>query len=143
MTRKKLTEAVAATVEECGFTFQTGGEYRIASELRKLPAAWLHPPELTANEGREEGFKTYSVEIELIEQYAGNKPLAKEEQWDGLEARAAQICALVGARAEIQVVSDIALSPAELSLTARGELSLNLKFKVRMPFCNHCDGRLQ
>lgn len=138
--RKKLTEAVAAAVEQCGFAFQTGFEYRIAPELRQLPAAWLHPPHLVRTEGRREGFKTYSVELELIGKYAGNEAAAKEERWGELEAMAARICASVGQCADVQEVSDVVLAPAELSLTARGELSLNIKFKVRMPFCKYCDG---
>ncbi len=140
MTRKKLTDAIAAVAERCGFAFQTGFAYRIALGLGRLPAAWLHPPVLTRTQGRREGFKTYSAEMELIEKYGGNEAAAKEEQWDSLEAQAARICSLLGECAEIREVSNIALAPAELSLTAQGELSLNLKFEVTMPFCEYCDG---
>ena len=126
--------------ERCGFAFQTGFAYRIAPELRQLPAAWLNPPALTGTEGRREGFKTYSVEMELIGKYGDNDAWAKEEQWDELEAQAGRICTLLGECADVQEVKNVELAPAELSLTARGELSLNLKFKVRMPFCEHCDG---
>ncbi len=70
----------------------------------------------------------------------GVEAAAKEERWGELEAMAARICASVGQCADVQEVSDVVLAPAELSLTARGELSLNIKFKVRMPFCKYCDG---
>lgn len=137
-----MTEAVAAVAGECGFAFQTGFAYRIAPELRQLPAAWLHPLVLTRTEGRREGFKTYAVEMELIGRYGGNDAAAKEEQWDELEQLASRICLLLGERMEVQEVTDVTHAPAELSLTARGELSLNLKFRVRMPFCDHCDGEV-
>lgn len=61
MTRKILTDAVAEAAEQCGFSFHTGFEYRLASELKRVPAVWLNPPELEKTEGRNEYMNAASV----------------------------------------------------------------------------------
>ena len=139
MTRKKLTEAIAGATREYGFAFQTGAAYRIAPELKRLPAAWLHPPRCEKTEGRNEGFVTYSVKLELMEAYEAGRGTAEDERWAGLEEKASAICRRLGQGEGIQVVSGMEFLPAELSLTAQGEQSLGVQFKVRMPFCKYCD----
>ncbi|MCL2560878.1 MAG: hypothetical protein FWE10_00960 [Rikenellaceae bacterium] len=141
MTREKLTQAVAEAVEASGFAFQTGFGYRIALEIKRLPAAWLHPPTLEKKEGRNEGFIIYGVELDLVEiccTEGGNIADVKERQWAALEDKAREICRRIGEAECVQVVTDIALKPAEMSLTAKGELSLGVRFRVRMSYCECC-----
>lgn len=142
MTRKKLTEAVRNAALAVGFDFQTGFDYRIAPEIKKLPTAWLHPPTLKKKEGRNEGFVVYLVKIDLIDDYANADANQKEIKWNALEKNANQICTHIAKDDNIQTLTDVTLSPAELSLTAKGEISLSLSFNVRMPFCEYCNGNL-
>lgn len=138
MTRKKLTDAIRAAVESEGFLFHTGFEYRIAPGLTKLPAAWLHTPALEKKEGRMEGYAIYSVEIDLIES-CPKTAADKETNWEALENKASEICRRLRENPEIQEITQIEYAPAEFSVTAKGEISVRLSCKARVPFCNFCD----
>ena len=134
MTRKLLIEAVEEAAEKCDCSFHTGFEYRIAAQLKKLPAVWMAPPVLTVSRGRREGVKHYAVALKLISSCALNEQAAKERQWAQLEDTAARICLLVGENVDVRCVTGEEYSPAEFSLTASGELSLSVNFNVQMNF---------
>lgn len=138
MTRKKLTDAVAEAVRTEGFAFQTGFDYRIAPQLKQLPAAWLHTPALEKKEGRSEGYAVYAVKIDLIELCPASAH-DKESKWQTLETKAAAICQRLRENPDIQELTQIEYKPAELSLTAKGELSVGVSFRARVPFCDYCD----
>lgn len=134
MTRKLLISAVAEAAQECGYAFHTGFEYRINAELRELPALWLLPPKLTANDGREEGIRSYKVEFKLMITAEDNSPEKKERLWNMLEQTATGLCRLVEGNDFIRNVYGIECTPGEFSLTTRGELSMSVECSVDMPF---------
>lgn len=138
MKREKLKEAIAAAAAGFGYAFHTGFEYRIAPELKRLPAVWLHPPQLEKAEGREEGVLHYSVRLDLLKAQ-GRTPESREACWGALEADAVGICRRLGVEDAVRAVTNVECTPAEMSLTAKNELSVSVKFKVQMPFCRHCD----
>lgn len=139
MNRKKLIEAIAASCGGCGIRLQTGFAYRMAPELEQMPAAWLEPPRIEKTEGRTEGTKHYAVKMTLVDICPDPSENAKEQAWDRMERLAARILAALGEQECVRVVTDAELEPGEFSLTAEGELSLAVKFRVQVPFCDYCD----
>lgn len=124
MTRQKLLAAVETACKAAGFDFETGFEYRLASQVDRLPAAWLETPQLQKTEGRNEGVKHYSLKINLLTRCTDHTPAAKERDWAALEQSAAEILAGIRAAEGVKAVEDVALAPAEFSLTTGGELSM-------------------
>lgn len=134
MTRKTLVETVGDACRQSGFDFGTGFEYRIASQIESLPAAWLETPVLRKTEGRNEGTKHYSLKINLMDRCDDHSPEAKERRWSELESSASLIISRVGANEDVRLISDIEFTPAEFSLTNGGELSLSITCTVQIPF---------
>jgi hypothetical protein len=134
MTRKILTQAVENACRSLGFDFNTGFEYRLASQIERLPAAWLEPPRLEKTVGRREGTKVYSMKLDLLDRCTDHSPAAKEHRWNEFEERASQLTAAIGADDGIRMLTDIEFTPGEFSLTAAGELSMCVTCKVQIPF---------
>ncbi len=134
MTRTILIAAIERACNLIGFDFSTGFEYRLASQLERLPAAWLEPPKLLKTQGRKEGTKFYSVKINLLDRCTDHSPVAKERLWNNFEERASQMLSAVGNDENIRMLTDIEFTPAEFSLTTGGELSMCITFEVQIPF---------
>ncbi len=134
MTRELLLAAVEAACRRCGFDFQTGFDYRLASQLERLPAAWLETPRLEKTEGRREGTRFYSVKINLLDRCPSHDAAAKERSWGLLEERASKLLDSLGDDDNVRVITDVEFSPAEFALTTGGELSLAITCTVQMPF---------
>lgn len=137
MGRNKLINAIANAVEEGGYQFNSGFEYRMNSEIKNLPAAWLLPPQLVKREGRAEGVDHYAVSMRLIT-IAEKGQSAKNEQWSAMERQAVMITQKLQENDAINMVSDLSCDVSEFALTNRGELSLLVRFKVQMPFNAKC-----
>ncbi len=134
MTRKILVEVAEKACRQAGFDFSTGFEYRLSSQVERLPAAWLETPKLKKTEGRNEGVKHYAVKINLLDRCQSHSPQAKEDAWNSLEQRAAQILDSISENEAMRTISDIELTPSEFSLTTGGELSLCITCTALMPF---------
>ena len=134
MTRTILVDAVEKACRQCGFDFNTGFEYRLASQIERLPAAWLEPPKLQKTVGRREGTRFYTMKINLLDRCTDHSPAAKEQQWNKFEERASQLLCEIGCNDNIRVLTDIEFTPAEFSLTTGGELSMCITCGVQMPF---------
>lgn len=134
MTRTLLTRAVERACQLIGFDFNTGFEYRLASQIERLPAAWLEPPRLEKTVGRREGTKFYSMKINLLDRCTVHTPEAKERQWAEFEERASLLLTAIGDDDGIRVLTDIEFTPGEFSLTTAGELSMCVACKVQIPF---------
>jgi hypothetical protein len=134
MTRTILLSAVENACRQIGFDFNTGFEYRLATQIERLPAAWLEPPKLLRTAGRREGTKYYGVKINLLDRCTDHSPTAKERLWADFEERASRLLTAIGDDDNIRMLTDIEFTPAEFSLTTGGELSMCVTFTVIMPF---------
>lgn len=134
MTRKTLIEAAEKACIAQGFDFGTGFDYRLASQVERLPAAWLETPTLKKVEGRNEGVKHYALKINLLDRCANHSPSVKEQSWNALEQRASDILRSIGTHEAVRQLTDIEFAPAEFSLTTGGELSLSITCTAQMPF---------
>lgn len=124
MSRQTLTAAVETACKAAGFDFETGFEYRLASQIDRLPVAWLETPRLQKTVGRNEGIKYYAVKINLLDRPDNQSPTSREELWGTLENKANQIVDALRAHEVVIAIQDATSTPAECSLTAAGELSL-------------------
>jgi hypothetical protein len=137
MTRNQLITAVEKAAERDGIRFYTGPVYRINSELKELPALWLHPLKTVDRQGCSEGVVTYEAGIDLIGQCHGGSAQEREKAWQEMEERAAAISRAVAMDERVKSVGDVKITPTENSLTNRGEISVHLEMKVEMPFYNN------
>lgn len=134
MSRQTLTTAVESACKAAGFDFETGFEYRLASQIDRLPVAWLETPRLQKTVGRSEGTKYYDVKINLLDRCAGQTPDAREALWDLLESKASQIVDTLRTHEAVIAMQDVALQPGECPLTAAGELSLGVECVALISF---------
>ena len=86
----------------------------------RFPAVWLVPPHVVRVEGREEGEIVYRATLHLMR------------------------LAMIGRIGKLQGIfctGNIALTPAEFSLTRQGELSMKAEFDARLYFPNEPDDK--
>lgn len=66
---------------------------------------------------------------------------AKERQWAEMERDALAMIGRIGKQQGIFCTGNIALTPAEFSLTRQGELSMKAEFDARLYFPNEPDDK--
>jgi len=138
MAREKLIAALRAGALRSGFTPYYGPAYRINSQIDMLPAAWIEPLKLLSKSGRRECRATYRVTIKMMaaegmggfgsaERAGGaefSSGVGREKQWAELEEAFLKIAAGVAAEDFVASVGALKSACAELSLTSKGEISL-------------------
>lgn len=135
MLREKLNTAVKQAVTAEGYCFHSGFAYRINNEICQFPAAWLLPLQLSAVDGRHDGFVTYKATLYLMHLERKPKPETKERQWDEMERAALRIIDRITFSERVFNVSGIRCTPEENTLSNHGEISLKLECDVRLRFC--------
>ena len=134
MTRQHLISALRNVAGKLGYSFHTGFDYRINTGIKKFPAMWLLPPKLTQTEGRSEGTKKYEINLKIIHEGGNYDPGKKDRIWAAMEDDVSNLCLELYSSPHIISIKDTELSPQELSLTNRGELSMSVKFVLKMAF---------
>lgn len=134
MERKKLIADLRKAAGLCGYMFHTGMEHRINTELKKMPALWLVPPELINTKGWNEGTKQYRVKMFLIEKCREHSSEWKEETWQKLEETLTGIYKTLSKEPHIRTITDMEYHPQEFTITNRGEISIAATCKVHMNF---------
>lgn len=105
------------------------------------PAVWLVPPHVVRVEGREEGEIVYRATLHLMRLDRRYDEQAKERQWAEMERDALAMIGRIGKLQGIFCTGNIALTPAEFSLTRQGELSMKAEFDARLYFPNEPDDK--
>lgn len=141
MLRKQLSAAVRRAAEKSGYHFHQGFEYRMNEDPVRFPALWLAPPRVVRVDGRDEGQIVYRVAMHLLRLNRRFDEQAKEQVWDEMELDALQVIGLVGPQQGVFCTENIALTPAEFTLTRQGELSLKAEFDARLYFPNDPQNR--
>lgn len=141
MLRNQLSAAVESAAQELGYGFRQGFEYRMGEVPVRFPAVWLVPPRVTRVEGREEGEIVYRATLHLIRLDRRYDEQAKERQWAEMERDALAMIGRIGKQQGVFCTGNIALTPAEFSLTRQGELSMKAEFDARMYFPNEPDDK--
>lgn len=136
MIRQKLIAALRRAALSCGYTPYYGPQYRIASQVDVLPAAWIEPLKLTAKKGRSECLAQYRVTVKMIAPEERSAE-GRERQWNALERDFLEIVHSV-AREDFVVSADGAKSACgEASLTNKGEISLEGQIDITVAYL--CD----
>ena len=102
---------------------------------------WLVPPHVVRVEGREEGEIVYRATLHLMRLDRRYDEQAKERQWAEMERDALAMIGRIGKLQGIFCTGNIALTPAEFSLTRQGELSMKAEFDARLYFPNEPDDK--
>lgn len=134
MFRQQLSAALETAVREAGYAFYRGFEYRLNEKPLRFPAAWCAPPKMIRIDGRREGEATYRVTLHLMEKNLRYDETLKEQAWDRMERDALRIIRRAESCDEMFCAENIALTPAEFSLTVHGELSMKAEFDIRTDF---------
>ena len=134
MFRTRLRSFIQQEAEKSGYHFRNGFLYRITRNDLTFPALWMEPPSLTDAIGRHEGKITYHVTLHLITSGKNYDEAEKEAQWENLEKQALTWTQNLLAHDDIFSVDKIRCSPAEFSLTNRGEISLKIEFDTHFIF---------
>ena len=141
MLRNQLSAAVESAAQELGYGFRQGFEYRMGEVPIRFPAVWLVPPHVVRVEGREEGEIVYRATLHLMRLDRRYDEQAKERQWAEMERDALAMIGRIGKLQGIFCTGNIALTPAEFSLTRQGELSMKAEFDARLYFPNEPDDK--
>ena len=139
--RNQLSAAVESAAQELGYGFRQGFEYRMGEVPIRFPAVWLVPPHVVRVEGREEGEIVYRATLHLMRLDRRYDEQAKERQWAEMERDALAMIGRIGKLQGIFCTGNIALTPAEFSLTRQGELSMKAEFDARLYFPNEPDDK--
>ena len=99
----------------------------------RFPAVWLVPPHVVRVEGR--------ATLHLMRLDRRYDEQAKERQWAEMERDALAMIGRIGKLQGIFCTGNIALTPAEFSLTRQGELSMKAEFDARLYFPNEPDDK--
>ena len=134
MFRTRLSAALEKAARKTGYAFYRGFEYRLNEKPLRFPSVWCAPPKMIRIDGRMEGEATYRVTMHLMEKNLRYDETFKERIWDRMEQDALRIIRLTEPCDGIFCAENIALTPAEFSLTVHGELSLKAEFDVRTDF---------
>lgn len=134
MKRAEIIEAIRAVTTRRNYKFHTGFEYRINSELKELPAAWLLPLKVTKKEGRNEGELHYQATLKLIARCTEYDAKSKEQKWAEMERDALLISQELESAECINYIASANYEISEFSLTNRGELAATLQLKIVAPF---------
>ena len=137
MLRTLLTTALRKAVEQGGYTFYEGFEYRLTERSLTLPAAWMLPPKMTCVNGRNEGTVTYRLTLYLMQRAKQHTEAEKNLVWDSMEQELLALLNRLLPEEGIFSIENIASSPAEFSLTRQNELSLKTECDVRLYFSQH------
>ena len=100
-----------------------------------------YPPHVVRVEGREEGEIVYRATLHLMRLDRRYDEQAKERQWAEMERDALAMLGRIGKLQGIFCTGNIALTPAEFSLTRQGELSMKAEFDARLYFPNEPDDK--
>ena len=141
MLRNQLSAAVESAAQELGYGFRQGFEYRMGEVPIRFPAVWLVPPHVVRVEGREEGEIVYRATLHLMRLDRRYDEDAKDRQWAEMDRGALAMIGRIGKLQGIFCTGNIALTPAEFSLTRQGELSMKAEFDARLYFPNEPDDK--
>ena len=103
----------------------------------KLPCLWLCPLELTNKTGRNEGTKTYSGVIYVLDEIKGLAQEQKDSVWDRMESSVIQILNAVVGDEDIICVENIKCAPDEYALTGYQTISMSVHFDVKISYCEN------
>ena len=126
--REILTAALKKAVEEEGYIFYSGFEYRAGKIEGNFPAVWLAPPKLVNVTGEEDGEREYAVELVLMASGVGIKE--RGDVWSKLEQDAVEIYHRIGKECAVVRVEDLKCWPGEYALTGYGEVSMKMTCRV-------------
>ena len=132
--RKILTAGLERAAGEAGYAFYSGFGYRCGGTVCRFPAVWLMPPRLTEAATGDEGEALYRVEMVLMAAGAGVDGRGRERVWNRLERDALSICRRLARTAGVVRVWAAECGPGECPMTAAGEVSLKVSFRVSLFF---------
>ena len=136
MHRNNLTEAVAEAAQACELCFHNGFEYQINEALQETPALWLSYLEATKHNGVNEGVRTYTAKMFIIDIPQKNIAENPESTWLQMEKNAAKICSLIAEAECVKNISDVEFSATKNSITNRGEIAMQIKMNLHVPYIN-------
>lgn len=132
--REILTAGLERAAGEAGYAFYSGFGYRCGGTVCRFPAVWLMPPRLTEAATGDEGEALYRVEMVLMAAGAGVDGRGRERVWNRLERDALAICRRLARTAGVVRVWAAECGPGECPMTAAGEVSLKVSFRVSLFF---------
>lgn len=135
--------AVKQAVGREGYTFYSGFQYRIGRETQLFPAAWMTPVQLVKFEGREEGYATYKVTLQLLCLNKQYDEETKVKLWSRMEEQAIRVYHAIFPAEGVFAAQNLKTEPAEFTLTSHGELSLKVEFEAKMYYPNHAAVKIQ
>lgn len=135
MLREILTNTIKQAAIQCGYSFYKGFEYRLQQQAQVMPAVWLTPPEMIKIEGVNSGYITYRTTLTLLTLNNKFDEDQKEKSWDKMERDIITMVKKVQSSDKIHLVEKLKTTPAEFTLTNRGEVSLKAECEVKMYFC--------
>ena len=136
MYRNNVIEAVAEAAKICELNFHNGFEYQMNEVLQKVPALWLSYLEAAKHKGINDGVRTYSAKMLIIDMPQKSTAKNPETLWLQMEKNATKICSLIAEAECIKNISDVEFSATTNSLTNRGEVSIQIKMNIHVPFIN-------
>ncbi len=134
MFRTEILGLFREAASEAGLHFQHGFPYRMSRANLPLPALWLEPLVLREIEGRDEGTLCYRLSMYLMCADRKYDEAQKEEQWGALERTALEMIRAIVLKKTLLQISNVSCTPAEFTLTNRGELSIKCEFDLRIAF---------
>lgn len=129
MKREVLTDILREACVAAGYAFYTGPVHRAGGEVRAYPAAWLEPPVMKSSEGRGEGTLTYRITLHLM---ALPQAGGQDGMMAALETDALAVTGMAGGDDRVCGVSAVSCVPAAQTLTAHGEMSVELSCEAVM-----------